>query len=404
MMDMQQQIHVQEITQLQQNITEERITFPASHSSYNPGCQQSSVVATRQRPDSSPLDSLSHSYKQDSTYGSLLDVHHPERLGIWLRPCKNAATIDPSIRKTPSEWALYLEARFEKDPSSKQYPALRFTFLASDYNPMTYEQLGDTMLFSPRPATVLQSYASLQESGLVSSITGLARWARHAPESQAVREFMKDDTNLTAEQKKFADGIEGISRNTLGDQPQQQQIFQVPHFALDPIRQAFLKSFKVHSPLDIQPNTTDCRYYGMRIMSTLTSLVAGQASAISRFRQTHGKISQLEGAGQAATPDLISERVAAVKDIKDTKKKIDAIRNENERNRRAWVKKTNLHHVADAPVGSIDDPSPKPVKYTAVPSGRHRTYFTRKAQLVAARKTKNENMANQKSDDSDRDE
>jgi hypothetical protein len=159
--------------------------FSPQMTSSREGTQQNSVLGTYGCPGSWLPDSLSHVSKHFSTCGSLLDIFHPGRLGIWLRPCKNAAKIHQSIRKTASGWARYLEAQFEDDPSSEQYRALRFTFPVSDRGPMTYEQLGNVMLFSPGFINLGETYASLQGSGLGSTTTGLARWAQYVAEMQA---------------------------------------------------------------------------------------------------------------------------------------------------------------------------------------------------------------------------
>ncbi|KAI4716673.1 hypothetical protein E4T48_07143 [Aureobasidium sp. EXF-10727] len=124
-------------------------------------------------------------------------------------------------------------------------------------------------------------------------------------------------------------------------QQQQQQIPQVPgNFPLGPQAKAFLGGFKVFPPTSIIPNTPDYENYKRRIMSTLTRLVTMQESSVSRFQQTHERISQLEAAGQTPTPDLVSARDAAKMGVQDAKSKIDGVRNENERNRHAWAEKS----------------------------------------------------------------
>jgi transcription initiation factor TFIID subunit 12 len=124
-------------------------------------------------------------------------------------------------------------------------------------------------------------------------------------------------------------------------QPQQQQVPQVPgNFPLGPQAKAFLGGFKVFPPTNIIPNTPDYENYKRRIMTSLTRLVTMQESSVSRFQQTHEKISQLEAAGQTATPDLVSAREAARMGVQDAKNKIDGVRNDNEKNRMAWADKS----------------------------------------------------------------
>ncbi|THV70505.1 hypothetical protein D6D19_01428 [Aureobasidium pullulans] len=48
-----------------------------------------------------------------------------------------------------------------------------------------------------------------------------------------------------------------------------------------------------------------------------------QESSVSRFQQNHEKISQLESAGQTATPDLVAARDSARMGVQDAKTKID---------------------------------------------------------------------------------
>ena len=124
-------------------------------------------------------------------------------------------------------------------------------------------------------------------------------------------------------------------------QQQQQQVPQVPgNFPLGPQAKAFLGGFKVFPPTNIIPNTPDYENYKRRVMGSLTRLVTMQESSVSRFQQTHEKISQLEAAGQTATPDLVSAREAARIGVQDAKSKIDNVRNENEKNRLAWAEKS----------------------------------------------------------------
>jgi transcription initiation factor TFIID subunit 12 len=124
-------------------------------------------------------------------------------------------------------------------------------------------------------------------------------------------------------------------------QQSQQQATQVPgSFPLGPQAKAFLNGFKVFPPTNIIPNTPDYENYKRRIMTTLTRLVTMQESSVSRFQQTHEKISQLEGAGQTAAPDLVSAREAARMGVQDAKNKIDGVRNDNEKNRMAWADKS----------------------------------------------------------------
>jgi transcription initiation factor TFIID subunit 12 len=124
-------------------------------------------------------------------------------------------------------------------------------------------------------------------------------------------------------------------------QQQQQQIPQVPgNFPLGPQAKAFLNGFKVFPPTNIIPNTPDYENYKRRVMGSLTRLVTMQESSVSRFQQTHEKISQLEGAGQTPTPDLVSAREAARIGVQDAKNKIDGVRNDNEKNRMAWAEKS----------------------------------------------------------------
>ncbi|KAG9819739.1 hypothetical protein KCV05_g17939, partial [Aureobasidium melanogenum] len=125
---------------------------------------------------------------------------------------------------------------------------------------------------------------------------------------------------------------------------QQQQIPRVPgninNFPLGPQAKAFLNGFKVFPPTNIIPNTPEYENYKRSIMSTLTRLVTMQESSVSRFQQTHEKITQMENTGQTATPDLVSARDAARMGVQDAKSKIDTVRNENEKNRLAWADKS----------------------------------------------------------------
>lgn len=125
--------------------------------------------------------------------------------------------------------------------------------------------------------------------------------------------------------------------------PQQQQ--QIPQgqgsFPLGQQAKAFLNGFKVFPPTTVVPNTPDYENYKRRVMGTLTRLVTMQESSVSRFQQNHEKISQLESAGQTATPDLVAARDSARMGVQDAKTKIDGVRNENEKNRLAWAEKSN---------------------------------------------------------------
>ncbi|KAI4720376.1 hypothetical protein E4T48_03376 [Aureobasidium sp. EXF-10727] len=131
------------------------------------------------------------------------------------------------------------------------------------------------------------------------------------------------------------------ARSQQTQQQQQQQIPQAPSdFPLGPQAKAFLGGFKVFPPISIIPNTEDYENYKMRIKHTLTDAVIMQESSVICFQQTRERISQLEAAGQTPKPDLVSAREAARTGLQDAKSKIDAIRNENERNRLAWVEQS----------------------------------------------------------------
>ncbi|KAI5199964.1 hypothetical protein E4T39_05967 [Aureobasidium subglaciale] len=126
--------------------------------------------------------------------------------------------------------------------------------------------------------------------------------------------------------------------------PQQQQQQQAPQgqgtFPLGQQAKTFLNGFKVFPPMSIVPNTPDYENYKRRIMGNLTRLVTMQESSVSRFQQTHEKISQLEAAGQTATPELVAARDSARMGVQDARTKVDAVRNENEKNRMAWAEKS----------------------------------------------------------------
>jgi hypothetical protein len=131
-----------------------------------------------------------------------------------------------------------------------------------------------------------------------------------------------------------------VSTTTSSNQSPQQVPQVMDSYLLGSQAKASIKSFKVFPPTIITPNTPECENYKEFVRSTLTRLVAMQASGVNRFRQAHEKISRLEEAGHPATPDLVSERIAAVKHVKDMNNKIDAIRALNKRDRRAWGDKS----------------------------------------------------------------
>lgn len=114
---------------------------------------------------------------------------------------------------------------------------------------------------------------------------------------------------------------------------EQQALPTQRYFPIGPQAKAFLNGFKVFPPTSIDPNTTEYKNYRDRIMGTLTGLVFIQEDSVNRFQESHGKILQLEAAGQTADSDLISARDAARRNVKDAKSEIDGIRNENEKNR-----------------------------------------------------------------------
>ncbi|KAI5269748.1 hypothetical protein E4T47_06858 [Aureobasidium subglaciale] len=126
--------------------------------------------------------------------------------------------------------------------------------------------------------------------------------------------------------------------------PKQQQQQQVPQgqgtFPLGQQAKTFLNGFKVFPPMSIVPNTPEYENYKRLIMGNLTRLVTMQESSVSRFQQTHEKISQLEAAGQTATPELVAARDSARMGVQDARTKVDAVRNENEKNRMAWAEKS----------------------------------------------------------------
>ncbi|KAI5248879.1 hypothetical protein E4T43_01085 [Aureobasidium subglaciale] len=126
--------------------------------------------------------------------------------------------------------------------------------------------------------------------------------------------------------------------------PPKQQQQQVPQgqgtFPLGQQAKTFLNGFKVFPPMSIVPNTPEYENYKRLIMGNLTRLVTMQESSVSRFQQTHEKISQLEAAGQTATPELVAARDSARMGVQDARTKVDAVRNENEKNRMAWAEKS----------------------------------------------------------------
>jgi hypothetical protein len=469
--------------------------------------QTEKEIHTHQRSDSSrPDDEMSDVSKDDSIYSCFSEVPPSRDINIWVRPCKSAAQVNPNIRKTPSEWAQWLEARCEKDPTSKHYRPILFSYPVSDDKPMTYKRFGDVLLYTPRPETdfpVLESDASskaittpfgqesaktkatLNESPLIQApdgeqmglkeddstpeagsldvpegaencLTGLTfvftgrfehisreevqnlvkRYggtvapapnkkvdyvvlgAEAGPKKLAVikkrnlrvidkrdlfallsrlpaRTYPVPETKKEAKRlKKAAEKILTTSATpdqqhnsifTSGNQPLQQivhqqqkkqQILEVPrYFPVGSQAKAFLKGFKVFPPTNVDPKTLERENHRDRIMGTLTRLVAMQEDSVSRFQESHGKILQLEAAGQTADLDLISARDAARKDLDDAKSKIDAIRIGNENNRRAWADKSAPSHVPKTPVAG-----PNTVCFRSHP---------RTTQLATNEKTKN---------------
>jgi hypothetical protein len=470
--------------------------------------QTEKEIHTHQRSDSSrPDDEMSDVSKDDSIYSCFSEVPPPGDINIWLRPCRSAAQVNPNIRKTPSEWAQWLDAQCEKDPSSKQYPPLLFSYSVSDDKPMTYKRFGDVLLYTPGPETdcpVRESDASskaiktafgqesaktkatLNETSLFQApddkqmglkeddsapeagsldipegadncLTGLTfvftgrfehisreevqnlvkRYggivapapnkkvdyvvlgAGAEPKKLAVikkrnlrvidkrdlfalisrlpaRTYPVLETKKEAKRlKKAAEKIVTTSATpdqqhnsnptaTSGHQPlqqlsqqQQQLILPTPrYFPIGPQAKAFLNGFKVFPPTSVNPKTLERENHRDRIMATLTGLVAMQEDSVGRFQESHGKISQLEAAGQTADLDLVSARDAARKDLDDAKSKIDTIRIGNENNRCAWADKSAPPHVPKTPVAGPNNVCFRP--------------HPRKTQLVTNEKTKNE--------------
>jgi hypothetical protein len=187
-----------------------------------------------------------------------------------------------------------------------------------------------------------------------------------------------------------------LSTATPGYRPQQQQVQQQQQIIEPPSdsprglqARTFLNGFKVFPPVEINFNTPEYMNYKNWVMSTLSRLVAAQENSVSRFQLSHAMITQLESTGLAAAADVISARDTARADLQAAKKMIDAIRNENERNRVAWKSQPvqpHMHKAASAEKRNYMLP--------LIHRGHH----------IAAKKSENENMANHDLDHSDRDD
>jgi hypothetical protein len=176
-------VGLQKISQQQHNTAREEAAFPTRHSSQDSVCRQGLACAAFEPPshslhDTDESEDESDNFEEDSgesdgsddfddsddsdesgdsdndsTCSFSLKNTTPREISISLRPCSNALPIDSSIRMTPSEWARYLDAQFETDPSYTQYRAHPFTYSVLDHIPMTYKQMENIMLYPPRPAT-----------------------------------------------------------------------------------------------------------------------------------------------------------------------------------------------------------------------------------------------------------
>lgn len=158
-------------------------------------------------------------------------------------------------------------------------------------------------------------------------------------------------TTITRHQEDGSSFIETSDHRPQQQISKQQQIFQAhDSFPRGSQAKAFLDDFKVFTPTKFGPNTPEYEKYQNFVMSALTRLVAMQESGVSRFQEAHGKILQLERVGQIATLDLVFARNAARDAVQNAKSKIDAIRLNNEINRRAWVDKSTPLHMRKTPI------------------------------------------------------
>jgi len=200
----------------------------------------------------------------------------------------------------------------------------------------------------------------IDEEGLFALISRLPALDCPTPEPSKDAESPKNAPGsistaaITARQE---DGSISAAATGYPSQQQTRPQHQIPQardcFPLGPHAKAFLDGFKVFPPTNISPNTLEYRNYQSFVKNTLTRMVVAQESSVSRFKDAHDQITQLEAAGQRVPQALITARDVAMMDLQDAKRKIDAMRMQNEQHRSAWCEKSKLSPARKTPVAVL---------------------------------------------------
>lgn len=214
----------------------------------------------------------------------------------------------------------------------------------------------------PKKLATIKQYdlRVINENGLFALISRLPALDRPMPEQNKEAERLKNTTEDVSTAAVTPHQVDGsISTATPGypsqqQTRQQQQVSQVQDsFPLGPHARAFLDGFKVFPPTNIGPNTPEYRNYQSFVKNTLTRMVITQESSVSRFKDAHDQITQLEAARQRVPQTLTTARGIAMMDLQDAKRQIDAMRMQNEQHRFAWCDKSKSSPARKTPVAVL---------------------------------------------------
>jgi hypothetical protein len=191
-------------------------------------------------------------------------------------------------------------------------------------------------------------------------------------------------------------GYQPQERTLEQQQQREQQVASTrgPIF-LDPQSKAFLIDFKVFPPSDIDLDTPEYESYESSIVSTLIKLIADYEHYVLRFRWYHGDSPPYH-------PDLEWERYRTLDDLGKSKSKIDEIRDENEKNRLAWIAKSAPPQLCKENVASATASPPESIIDKTAPLSDFIKADPRKSHFDLTPNRKTGEMTERKSHYSDR--